>query len=119
TVAAIEDNKVRDDQKGAGIYRFAIDGSTLQRGADYRLLVTTSKGEELTARTSVPAGAPAMIAVTRTFDRTTDAVTLSWPAAPGARAYWVRIESPFGPRYFFTDSTHVRLAGDLRNTQAT
>jgi len=119
TVAAVEDNQVRDDHKGAGIYRFPINGSTLQRGADYRLLVRTVKGEELTARTTVPSGTPAMSAVSRTFDRSTDEVTLSWPTAPGARAYWVRIESPFGPRYFFTDSTHVRLTGDLRNTQAT
>ena len=28
----------------------------------------------------------------------------------------MRIETPFGPRSFFTDSTRVRLTGELRNT---
>jgi hypothetical protein len=119
TIAAVEDSKVRDDQKGAGIYRFAIDGAALQRGGTYHLIVNTTHGELLTARTVVPDGVPAMASVGRTFDRTGDTVTLDWPAVVGARAYWVRIETPFGPRFFFTDSTHVRLTGNLRNTQAT
>lgn len=119
TIDAIEDSQVRDDRKGAGIYRFALSGTALQRGARYRLLVNTTQGEQLVAETIVPSGAPAMSALSRTFDRSGDTVTLSWPAAAAARAYWVRVETPFGPRFFFTDSTHVRLTGELRNTQAT
>jgi hypothetical protein len=42
-------------------------------------------------------------------------VILVWPPAPGARSYVVRIETPFGPMSFFTDSTRVRLTGALRN----
>lgn len=119
TLDAIEDSKVRDDHKGEGIYRVALDGASLQRGAPYRLLVTTTKGEQLTAETAVPDGVPAPTFVSRTFDRSSDTVVLSWPAIANARAYWVRIETPFGPRFFFTDSTRLRLTGELRNTQAT
>jgi hypothetical protein len=38
-----------------------------------------------------------------------------WPANEGARSYAVRIESPFGPFFLFTDSTTIRISGDLRN----
>ena len=31
----------------------------------------------------------------------------------------MRIETPFGPRAFFTDSTRVRLTGELRNADVT
>jgi len=119
TLDAVEDSKVRDDRKGQGIYRFALDGAALQRGASYKLLVTTTANEVLTATTVVPAGTPAMLALSRTFERSSDSVELTWPAVAGARAYWVRIETPFGPRFFFTDSTRLRLTGELRNTQAT
>ena len=36
-------------------------------------------------------------------------------ACPRARSYFVRVESPFGPFFLFTDSTAIRLTGDLRN----
>jgi hypothetical protein len=51
----------------------------------------------------------------RAFDRARDTVTLEWPASAGARSYLVRIETPYGPRTFFTADTRVRLTGDLRN----
>ena len=60
---------------------------------------------------------PAIAATLRVFDRTAEPVVIEWPAAAGARSYFVRIESPFGPRSFFTDSTRVRLSGDLRNVE--
>ena len=115
TLLAVEDKTVRDDGKGAGIYRFALPGSALERGGTYRLAVRTAKGEDLSAATSVPSGVPATVAEAGVFDRARDALMLEWPAAPGARSYFVRIETPFGPRSFFTDSTHVRLSGELRN----
>ena len=34
---------------------------------------------------------------------------------PGARSYFVRVETPYGPLSFFTESTFVRLPGTLRN----
>ena len=112
---ALEDRATRGDGLGEGIYRFQLPGSALERGKSYRLTVRTSSGEELSAEASVPEGEPAMGAEARTFDRARDTVVVEWPASPGARSYWVRIETPYGPRIFFTDSTRIRLTGDLRN----
>jgi hypothetical protein len=117
TSLAREDNTTRDDGKGQGIYRFAIPGDQLQRNASYHLTVRTTKGEVLTAETSVPGGTPATAASSGTMDRSRDTLVLTWPAVPGARSYFVRVETPLGPRSFFTESTLVRLPGLLRNTQ--
>ena len=115
TLSAIEDNLTRGDGKGRGIYRFFVDGAALVRGATYELLVRTTRGEMLRATTAVPEGVPDVVREVRTFDRAAGPVELSWPAVAGARAYFVRIESPWGPRSFFTDSTHIRIPGTLRN----
>lgn len=115
-IAAVED-KARPENKGqgGGIYRFALRGAALQRNATYQLSVRTVTGERLAASTSLPAGTEAQVAEPRGFDRARDTMTIAWPAASGARSYLVRIETPYGPRSFFTDSTSVRLAGTLRN----
>jgi Domain of unknown function (DUF4249) len=118
TLFGVEDNRVRDDHKGAGIYRFALPGGALERNATYRLSVHTTAGRILAAETSVPAGVTATVAEQRDFDRARDTVVIEWPAAAGARSYFVRIETPFGPRVFFTDTTRVRIPGDLRNVDA-
>jgi hypothetical protein len=115
TLLAREDYTVRNDGKGFGVYRFDLAGSTLVRGASYRLLVQTVAGENLGAETTVPGGAAAEEPESRTFDRSRDTALVEWPAAVAARSYFVRIETPYGPRTFFTDSTRVRLTGDLRN----
>jgi hypothetical protein len=115
TLVAPEDNTVRDDRKGAGIYRFALPGDALQRGGTYRLSVTTNTGAVLTAETSVPAGVAAAVPEQRVFNRGRDTVMIEWPATAGARSYFVRIETPFGPRAFFTEDTQLRLTGALRN----
>jgi hypothetical protein len=115
TLVAAEDNTTRGDGKGQGIYRFALPGAALQRSATYRLSVRTKTGEILTAETSVPEGVATMGAAQITLDRSRDTLTLAWPASPGARSYFVRIETPYGPRSFFTESAQVRLPGFLRN----
>ena len=115
TLVAREDNTTRGDGKGAGIYRFALPGEALSRAGTYRLAVRTVGGTEISAETSVPAGVPALVAEQRLFNRARDTLIVEWPASPGARSYVVRIETPFGPRTFFTDSTRVRLTGELRN----
>jgi hypothetical protein len=115
TLEAIEDAVARGDGKGRGIYRFALPGAALVRNATYHLNVYTTNGEILAAETSVPAGVAAAVATGRVFDRARDTVVLQWPVTPGARSYFVRIETPFGPRFFFTDSTRLRLTGELRN----
>ena len=115
TLIGREDNTVRSDGKGFGVYRFDLAGSALVRGGRYELLVQTVAGENLSAETSVPGGAAADVAQSLTFDRSRDTAFVEWTAAQGARSYLVRVETPFGPRTFFTDSTRVRLTGDLRN----
>jgi hypothetical protein len=119
TLTAVEDSRVRDDRKGEGIYRFSLHGAELIGGGNYRLSVQTVGGEALSAETSVPAGAAVVVAEQATFDRSRDTVVYEWPESPGARSYFVRIETPFGPRSFFTDSTRVRLPGGLRNVDVT
>jgi hypothetical protein len=114
-VQATEDAAANFGGLGTGVYRFELSGSSLVRGAVYRLRVTTAAGEIMTAETSLPGGAAVDFAQSGTFDRSKDTMMVSWSAVAGARSYLVRIESPFGPRSFFTDSTHVRLTGDLRN----
>ena len=104
---------------GAGIDRFALPGTLLERNKRYQLSITTVAGEVLTAETVVPGGATADFAEQRVFNRSADSLLLTWPAVAGARSYLVRIESPFGPRVFFTEGTSVRLTGDLRNPDVT
>jgi hypothetical protein len=115
TLLAMEDNNVRSDGKGFGNYRFQLPGSELERGGVYRLSVQTIAGENLSGETTVPSGVAADLAEQRRFDRSRDTLAFQWPASSGASSYYVRIETPFGPRAFFTDSTQLRLAGDLRN----
>ena len=100
---------------GAGVYRFPIPGVLLERLGTYRLNVTTTAGESLTAETSVPDAVAAAASEQGSFDRSADALSLAWPRAAGARSYFIRIETPFGPRSFFTADTAVRLTGELRN----
>ncbi len=111
---------VEDRGQGAGIYRIALAGDALERGGAYLLSVRTVEGEVLTAQTSVPLGTADTIGEQRVFDRSRDTVTITWPVvAGGARSYMVRIETPFGPRVFFTDSSSIRLTGGLRNVDVT
>ena len=117
-VRAREDNLTRDDRKGAGIYRFDLPGDRLEHNGAYRLSVVTVSGATLEATTVVPGGTPAIRADTGTFDRSSDTVIVTWPASPGARSYLVRVETPYGPFVFFTDSTRVQLPGMLRNADA-
>src|SRR4051812_7343645 len=116
-IDAVEDASANFGGLGTGVYRFFVAGGSLTRGAAYRLRVTTAAGEVMTAETSLPGGAAAMDGEPSTFDRSRDTMLVAWPAVVGARSYSVRIETPFGPRSFFTDSTHVRLTGDLRNVE--
>ena len=114
-LVAREDIVVNPDGNGRGIYRFSVPGSALTRLGSHRLTVRTTRNEVLEAETSVPEGSVATTAEQRVFDRDSDVLMLEWPRSPGARSYVVRIETPFGPRTFFTDSTRVRLGGELRN----
>jgi len=100
---------------GAGVYRFPLPGALLDRSGSYRLTVLTTSGERLYSESAVPDGVAAEIADDTTFDRAADTLLLAWPRSARARSYFVRVETPFGPRAFFTTDTSVRLSGDLRN----
>jgi hypothetical protein len=116
---ASEDNTTRVDGKGQGIYRFMLPGAGLLRNAPYRLTILTATGATLTAETSVPGGTaaddPGGFVPDVLFDRTRDTMDIRWAGVPGARSYFVRVETPYGPLSFFTESTFVRLPGTLRN----
>jgi hypothetical protein len=107
---------VNANGKGAGVYRFAIAGSALQLGGRYQLRVVATTGEEVKAATRIPGPTPRVAGgLTRTFNRDRDAILTQWSRVPAARSYAVRIESPFGPFFLFTDSTSFRMTGELRN----
>ena len=103
---------------GAGRYvvKFGV-----RPGARYTLTVRTTDGTVVTGTTVVPnsvsfdvvAGAPLV-----PFNRDRDTLTLSWRDVPAARTYGLRVEAPFGAFLLFTDTTHLRLSGDLRNVFA-
>jgi len=118
TFQAREDNTVPDNRgRGGGLYRFALPGDSLERGGSYRLTVRTTSGRVLTAETSVPGGNAVATPRALVFDRSRDTVIVQWAPVTGARSYFVRIETPYGPRSFFTDSARLRLTGELRHAE--
>jgi hypothetical protein len=112
----IEDRTLLTTGKGNGVYRVPMTGASLVLGARYQLRVRTTSGEEVTAFTRIPrADVRSSGGLSRTINRDHDVVNVQWTASQTARMYAVRVETPFGPFFLFTDSTHVRLGGDLRN----
>lgn len=101
---------------GPGVYHIPILGPTLRLGERYKLHVHTVDGEDLTAFTRIPLPEVTSTGgLTRTLNRDHDTLNITWNPALRTRAYAMRVESPFGPFFLFTDSLHVRLTGDLRN----
>lgn len=102
--------------RGTGVYRLTFR-TPIRPGGLYRLRVLTPQGEEVTGETRVPGGAsPTPIgSVSRTLNRDHDTLAIGWPTVANARAYAVRVESPYGPYFLFSNSTTVRFPGDARN----
>jgi hypothetical protein len=99
-----------------GVYVVLLSGPTLILGTRYKLHVHTQEGEDVTAFTRIPLpDVSSTGGLTRTLNRDHDTLNISWNKAPKARAYAMRVESPYSPFFLFTDSLHVRLTGDLRN----
>jgi hypothetical protein len=99
-----------------GVYHVPIVGGLLRLGTRYQLHIRTQEGEDVTAFTRIPAPEVTTTGgLTRTVNRDHDTVSVSWSPAEQTRAYAMRVESPFGPFFLFTDSLHVRLTGELRN----
>jgi hypothetical protein len=112
----VEDRAVSATGKGAGVYRVPLRGPSIVFGGRYLLHVRSETGEDVTAATRVPSGlGRSTNGLSRTLNRDHDMLVAQWPANEGARSYAVRIESPFGPFFLFTDSTTIRISGDLRN----
>ncbi len=104
----------------AGVYQVPLQGGLLRLGSRYKLHIHTQENEDATAFTRLPVPEVTSTgALTQTFNRDSDTLALAWPKTPGSRAYMVRVESPFGPFFVFTDSLALRITGQLRNPFAT
>ncbi|MEP6731015.1 MAG: DUF4249 family protein [bacterium] len=104
---------------GAGRYEvLAGSGSTpIRPGKRYTLTVRATDGTVVTGTTVVP-GIPSVYNGSNPltpFDRDRDTVKFNWNGIPAARAYGLRVESPFGAFQIFSDSTKLALPGSLRN----
>jgi hypothetical protein len=87
-------------------------------GARYRLRVELADGRITTGETIVPGNATTSTAddfSALTFNRDRDTVRLRWAAVPGARTYALRVATPYGAFFLFSDSTSFSLTGDMRN----
>jgi hypothetical protein len=112
---AVEDITTSTNGQGAGVYHVSLS-TGVRLGMRYQLHIVTAEGEEVTAFTRVPFPEVASTgALTRTFNRDRDSIVVTWKRAAAARAYALRVESPFGPFFLFTDSLRFRMNGDLRN----
>jgi hypothetical protein len=107
---------IQGNGQGRGVYFVPMPVSLIRLGQRYELHVHTQEGEDVTAFTRIPFPEVSSTGgLTQTLNRDHDTLNVSWDASLKARAYAMRVESPFGPFFLFTDSLHVRLTGDLRN----
>lgn len=107
--------------RGTGRYTVSRQALPVLPGARYRLRIRTADGVVLTGETLVPS-APAgwvfgasELPLAVNLTRSTDTLRLSWPPVPDARTYVIRVETPDGPWFLFSDSTQFSLPGSLRN----
>lgn len=113
--------ETRVNNMGTGRYVVADSQLALVPGREYRLRVRTTDGREVTGATRIPSAASDWVRGRDTvgtpvrFNRSLDTLQLSWPAVPDARTYAIRVETPNGPWFLFSDSARFSLAGSLRN----
>ena len=101
-----------------GRYTIARSALAVLPGRHYRLRVRSTDGAVVTGETTVPsalAGAPAVVSTPAQLNRSTDTLRLEWGAVRDATIYGIRIDTPDGPWFLFSDSTHFALSGGLRN----
>jgi hypothetical protein len=109
------EDTIANGGQGTGVYRVNFP-TPLRTGARYSLRVRTPEGAVVTGDTRVPSPVTTSTGgLTRGFNRDHDTLNVDWNPTPLARAYAVRVESPYGPYFLFSDSTHLRLVGDARN----
>ena len=122
-VRASETQVVRAGSGPGGTGRYSVFRQQLviMPGASYRLRVRTPDGRVVTGETRVPSAQagwrPGDGRRTQTvaLNRSRDTLQLTWPAVPDARTYAIRVETPNGPWFLFSDSTRFSLSGRLRN----
>jgi hypothetical protein len=129
SVIALEDRLTRPDGRGAGVYRFfhpAFPGPsgppnqlTLLPGAEHRLLVVTPEGDTVRGTTIIPGMTRPAPVTSQRFNVDRDTLRFEWAPAAETRQYVMRVETPFGPFFLFTDSLTMRLPPTLRNFYAT
>lgn len=117
-VEAVE--TVRNNRR-TGRYTVPRDALIIEPGVRYRLRIQTADGREVTGETRVP-GAPVgwvpgagEVVQPTLLNRSVDTLRLNWSASDGARTYAIRVETPNGPWFLFSDSTQFALSGTLRN----
>ena len=102
---------------GGGMYKFFLRGASVVPGAVYKLNLTTTAGDVITAETTFPQATVAPPPTLMTFNRSKDTIALSWASAASAPAYQVRVDNPTLAWTAFTDSGRVSLTGELRNPE--
>ena len=116
--------------RGTGVYRFenlALPPTVFGRprvgvrvvpGGQLTLRVQTPEGLVVTGASKVPGDAQTRVfpqATVRTLMRDTGSLNLRWTPVPGARSYLVRVDTPHGAFFVFTDTAAAQFSGDQRN----
>lgn len=110
-------------RRGAGTGRYVVPRARLDiaPGGTYRLVIVAPDGRVVTGETTVPSAAAGWApgrgseAQADTLDRSRDTLRLAWDPVVGARTYAIRVDTPNGPWFLFSDSTRFALSGALRN----
>ncbi len=126
SAVAVEDIVTKGE--GAGVYRISnsavpSDGNPrplpklrIVPGETYRLRITTPAGDTITGETTLPLTPNvAPVEGARLFNRDRDTLHLFWDPVPRAHRYLIRVSSPWGPMFLFTDELEAQLPGSLRN----
>lgn len=114
-VAATETRRLG---RGTGRYVVSRAALPIRTGQRYRLRIRTPSGDSVSGETRVPlegtGWSPGAVESSR-LSRFTDTLRLTWSPSPDARTYAIRVETPNGPWFLFSDSTRFSLSGSLRN----
>jgi hypothetical protein len=107
--------------RGTGRYVVPRSALVIAPGVRYALRIATGDGRTINGETTVPGPLPGWTpgagstSLDVLFNRSTDTLRLFWPAVPNTRTFAIRIDTPNGPWFLFSDSTRFDLAGSLRN----
>jgi hypothetical protein len=126
SVVAVED-ALTNNGRGAGVYRFrnpaaprqsdnpALPAMRILPGGTYRLKIITTTDDTVRGITKLPRSTTVPPSGGRFFNRDRDTLRFFWDAVPETQRYLVRIDSPWGPMFLFTEQLEARLPGNMRN----